>query len=1841
MANLNFDVTATNTQFLQAMQGVQDSVRQMSKQIQAEAATMDRIFTTVGASMAGAFSAYKLKEFANSVIETRKEFQSLQVSFQSLLGSDIAGTKMFNDITKFATSTPLLERDLANAAKTLLGFNIEAEKVVPTLKMIGDVSMGDSGKFQSLVLAFSQASSAGKLMGQDLLQMINAGFNPLGEMARTTGKSMAQLKEEMSEGKISAEMLEGAFKSATSEGGKFNGMLLAQSKTLAGAESNLEGAIQKFQNALGEHFEHYIVDATNAAYDGVNKLTEFMEGNDYGVGHIEAVGDAILGIIAIVGEWKAAQIVVGTYNSMIAEQELAIQAQRQQALADLVAELEAEAAGTANGTAATQASNEAKREALSLEEQQIQAIIQKMEVELAEAEAAETSAYNAKSIAEARLGMREQELEDAQASLNAAYELGDATAIEAAEEKAAIAAAEVSTAQRELNTAATDLNAASKTREAAATRLSTTQTKVDTIAKEANTKTTGLMAAVTGAATKAWNALKVAMATNPFGVALVAITTLITAMSMFEDETQGVNAEMERFGKTALKEAQKVDTLLSVIRATSSDSQVHKNAIDELTKIYGQYGIHLDNEKDVVTQLIDLHDQLRNAIKKEGEERKKANILAAYEEASNKAIEKLNEELANTLSKAQFESWNIDASGRETRSMWNADKVRESAEEITSVMSAIAQNEAAELTHIIEQGYNITDERRRMTLENIKKSTEQTLRSMGLWDENAQNLKLNYEKVFGAMIDKTIALAMAQRETTKSAERAKEANEANNDSMKDAADNIDTLIGKLASTVGKNTDVKESADDASSAVNNLGNQVATPDVDTTNIEKAKDKVDETDKKLNTVNDFIVVPKINTTPVDILNTKLQGSLKLMQKVSGLGGDYSPGWFARGTGNNAPTNVDSDTKSATETFSTYIKRIGEELRSNKYTNNKLSEILKGVKEAKGNAIAGSSEDKQLDELINTITGMQGKGSRKGSKKTGSKRDPAVKIADEQKRLLDLQEDLARQRQRTAEDLETEITNARLTVMENGAAKVRALQNEEHKEELDRIRRQKKDAIKEYIDGEEKLFDQQEKIKKAKDKNYKVQAFDRNSVNTSAIAQQYDTILKYTQMAQQKTMAEAEQVALNQYLQQYGSYEQKKLAIAQDYAERIKQANTEAEKLSLQAQLQSAQQALTSEHNKKLLGFEDLFANIESMTVTQLQSIKDRLNELMASGTLSLSDYKDAAQQIDGINSAIIAAQDQEKGLLGGIIQQSVERRKIEMDIADAKQRQNDLTTQQAQAQARVDQLRGSLQQATGVKNVSVDNQAAVLGMAKAIYGEDSPQYQQVLKGMQELAEAERHLNDVTEQKTKTDNDLANAEQRLSKYMGDLQKRVADFAASLEGVNTNIQSLPGLFESLGFDSESGVGKVVNDLAEGANAGMNAMKDFASGNYIGAAKNALDAIGSFGRMGIGIFAGQGNVKAKEEEIEKLSKSNDQLARSIEGLKDSITDADATNEQSVEAYKKARDAEQEWTANMQKMINDRSSEYSNSGHGFLGLKGRKSFNHYLDARGAGWWGWAQFNAALSANGSKNTVNSAAELWSLSPEEMKVLRDFAPAAWAEMLKTKGEANPEELLNDYIDHAGMADSLIDALNEKLTGYSWDGFRDSFSSMLKDLGSDITDFANFIDEVIANALIEAFVADQLSPRIKNLQQMIADAAEHGIIDATEQAAIHAENNAIATDALNWRNNMEALGLIKRQQDEQQATANGASQITYDQANLLVGRVTALQIQGEQRNGMLSTVVESMNNLASAALVSGSSVEDMRNLMVINNSYLEDISKYTKRIYNEFNAQLVQLNNNIKSL
>lgn len=281
-------------------------------------------FKKIGAAVGIAFSTQQITQFIGSVVKMRGEIESLEISFATLLGDKGKADAMFGAIREFAANTPMMLKDLASGAQTMLGFGIAAEQVLPMLKAIGDISMGDSQKFQSLSLAFSQMSATGKLMGQDLLQMINAGFNPLATISEKTGKSISELKDEMSNGAISAEMVTQAFIDATSEGGKFFQMLEKQSKGVNGAISNLQGAWDDMLNAIGEK-------AQGAITGTVLKLTDLVK-------NYEKVGRIITEIIATYGVYKATLITLNTIEKLRYQATLAQMAgmTKMQALTDIL-----------------------------------------------------------------------------------------------------------------------------------------------------------------------------------------------------------------------------------------------------------------------------------------------------------------------------------------------------------------------------------------------------------------------------------------------------------------------------------------------------------------------------------------------------------------------------------------------------------------------------------------------------------------------------------------------------------------------------------------------------------------------------------------------------------------------------------------------------------------------------------------------------------------------------------------------------------------------------------------------------------------------------------------------------------------------------------------------------------------------------------------------------------------------------------------------------------------------------------------------------------------------------------------------------------------------------------------------------------------------------------------------------------------------------------------------------------------------------------------------------------------------------------------------------------------
>jgi len=294
------------------LQDAQSKVDGFTKSIQKSGNKIGEIFGNIGDA---AMKYGKILGVAGTVaggfaIKTAADLQSLSTNFETLTGSAEKGRKVFTDLKKMGATTPFEIGDLAKATQTMLAFGISVDKTQGYLQMLGDISMGNKDKLRGLALAFSQVQSTGRLMGQDLLQMINQGFNPLTIISQKTGRSMKDLKKDMEDGKITVEMVTDAFKTATSEGGLFYKGMEQGSKTLSGTFSTLMDNIKLMSAGLagladdGTIVEGSLLDlvqkGVNALNEALGKIDWVKVGQDIRtnvIGAIEALKTSIENII--------------------------------------------------------------------------------------------------------------------------------------------------------------------------------------------------------------------------------------------------------------------------------------------------------------------------------------------------------------------------------------------------------------------------------------------------------------------------------------------------------------------------------------------------------------------------------------------------------------------------------------------------------------------------------------------------------------------------------------------------------------------------------------------------------------------------------------------------------------------------------------------------------------------------------------------------------------------------------------------------------------------------------------------------------------------------------------------------------------------------------------------------------------------------------------------------------------------------------------------------------------------------------------------------------------------------------------------------------------------------------------------------------------------------------------------------------------------------------------------------------------------------------------------------------------------------------------------------------
>lgn len=224
--------------------------------------------------------AATIKNIATNAIEARGKIEALEVSFSTLLRSTEKANQLVSQLKDYGNVTPYDTEGLSKAAQTMLSFGISYEKVMPTLKQLGDVAMGSQDKLSRLTLAFSQMSAAGRVTKEDLNQMVDAGFNPLQVISQQTGESIGTLFDKVSKGQVSVQQIANAFADATKEGGQFHDMALNMSDTVEGKMSTMQDAIDGAYQSIGKFIEPAVKSGIGLLTDGVEILTKEIE--DFG-----------------------------------------------------------------------------------------------------------------------------------------------------------------------------------------------------------------------------------------------------------------------------------------------------------------------------------------------------------------------------------------------------------------------------------------------------------------------------------------------------------------------------------------------------------------------------------------------------------------------------------------------------------------------------------------------------------------------------------------------------------------------------------------------------------------------------------------------------------------------------------------------------------------------------------------------------------------------------------------------------------------------------------------------------------------------------------------------------------------------------------------------------------------------------------------------------------------------------------------------------------------------------------------------------------------------------------------------------------------------------------------------------------------------------------------------------------------------------------------------------------------------------------------------------------------------------------------------------------------------
>lgn len=1248
-----------------------------------------------------------------------------------------------------------------------------------------------------------------------------------------------------------------------------------------------------------------------------------------------------------------------------------------------------------------------------------------------------------------------------------------------------------------------------------------------------------------------------ATSANPLGLLLGTVAAGITLFSVFGGSAEDASTTTNKFGDDATKASSRVESLLDVIKALgdktneqAKKSKAYKDAVNELSTIYAEYGITIDKIKedesnlvDVKQQEIDKSNELIEQIKLESAERNRANAISQVNDDYNKKITEAQEDLLKNLK---------DAYGNEGRGI------------SLKIQDLVSEEELKKLAQY------------RNDMRTLNKDTAEYNASLQGYLALRKKLADEAAKAavgFGKQSDE------ARLEMTKyvdTMERARDEYNSQVSIINKAADATEDFGNKATSTKNRINALQKQLQGAGEDVHVLYNRVKEfmQNYSENNINFHVNF----DAKIPSWMQNMNIPELgrlgkyfSALARDLANNKKSGAL-VNGKWMSTNDIAQRGWDYTNAANTKQTKAEDDAKQ---------KRREKE-------------------EAEANA-------------------------KKNAAKAKKAAADAKKLAEDRKKAQEeLNEDLKQLQQ---ENIDTDISQ----MQEGTEKKIAEIKNDYAKRKAE-------------IDKQEAEFK-----KKNKEAGKKVTL-------TSA---QSNALNKARDLATQEYNKKLDEVnrealtSMRDYLKEYGSLYQQKQAIAEEYEEKIAKAQTQGEKLSLQQQRKKDLQTIEINAIRQNIDWGSVFGDFGAMfkdqlepTIEKLQelsksttdvneqkTIQELISKLQGSATIWNSDiFKKVSDDINSYQSAMqgyIDAQERE-------IEATKAVTKAQEDLAKAKKSGDKTSISKAEA---------DLSRAQGVLATASNN---VLEFGSSVQKASSDLQTSAQKAVSQFQQLENGLQGLTSGSLKG---IGNSILGLDKlFGGNMQKDVANtLAKGIQGLlGKDSDAAKSLTKALGDSGmageiisailgildilKDGFGTLISNLMDtvfGAVTGI--LDDALSGDIV---MKPLKSIGnnvshilntlSFGGFN-SLFGGDGNAKKVNDTIERLTDRNTLLQQSIEDLTDAMENSYGSKATSY--YEQAYKNQQETNQNYLDIAKAQASYHGSHG----------SWNRYWGGFGSDEMDWIKKNVKSDFNG---------DLFSLSPEEMKLLRGNV-AIW-EHIENTGKGNYggrlTEKLNDYIDQAGKLDELSDKLNESLTQISFDSMKDSFVSDLMDMSKSAQDFADDFAEMMQKALLSYSMEDLINGDLKKLYDDWAKAIKDndGKLTETDIEAFNKRYDDIVQEGLKRRDDWaKVTGYTGSSSSSQTATSGGWASMGQDTADELNGRFTALQIAGESIAQNMTTTISQMESIVTLGISTNGAVLEIRNMMIMTNSYLEDIVKYSKLTYNNFGTKLDDMVRRLKDI